>query len=42
MQLDVCLWSDGTTGWVADDEDDRIYAYNLETKEWTPDALPIE
>ena len=26
------LWSDGTTIWVADDGDDKIYAYNLETK----------
>ena len=25
-------WSDGTTMWVADDEDDKIYAYTLSTK----------
>ena len=23
------MWSDGTTIWVADDQDDKIYAYNL-------------
>ena len=28
------LWSDGTTMWVADDYDDKIYAYNLGTKQW--------
>ena len=27
------LWSDGTTMWVADDGDDKIYAYDLATKE---------
>ena len=26
------MWSDGTTMWIADDADDRIYAYNLATK----------
>ena len=26
------LWSDGTTMWVADSGDDKIYAYNLATK----------
>ena len=25
------LWSDGTTMWVVDTDDDKIYAYNLET-----------
>ena len=26
------LWSDGTTMWVSDDTDDKIYAYNLASK----------
>ena len=26
------IWSDGTTMWVADDSDDKIYAYNMSTK----------
>ena len=26
------LWSDGTTMWVADDGDDKLYAYDLATK----------
>ena len=26
------LWSDGTTMWVADNDDNKIYAYNLSTK----------
>ena len=26
------IWSDGTTMWVADFDDDKIYAYNLSTK----------
>ena len=26
------IWSDGTTMWVADNRDDKIYAYNLSTK----------
>ena len=26
------IWSDGTTMWVADSSDDKIYAYNLSTK----------
>ncbi len=26
------IWSDGTTMWIADYEDDKLYAYNLETK----------
>ena len=26
------IWSDGTTMWVADNEDDRIYAYTVATK----------
>ena len=26
------IWSDGTTMWVADRDDDKIYAYNLATK----------
>ena len=30
------LWSDGTTMWVADDADDKLYAYNLATKERVP------
>ena len=29
----VGLWSDGTTMWVADSVDDKIYAYDLVTKE---------
>ena len=28
----VGIWSDGTTMWVADYSDDKIYAYNLATK----------
>ena len=28
----VGIWSDGTTMWVADTADDKIYAYNLGTK----------
>ena len=27
------IWSDGTTMWVVDDSDDKIYAYNLATKD---------
>ena len=27
------VWSDGTTMWVADDGDEKIYAYNLTTKD---------
>ena len=30
------LWSDGTTMWVADYEDEKIYAYNLSTKARDP------
>ena len=30
------LWSDGTTMWVADWFDDKLYAYNLSTKERDP------
>ena len=30
------LWSDGTTMWVADSDDDKIYAYNLFTKARDP------
>ena len=26
------IWSDGTTMWVADEADDKIYAYNMSTK----------
>ena len=26
------IWSDGTTMWVADEQDDKLYAYNLLTK----------
>ena len=26
------LWSDGTTMWVADNADNKLYAYNLSTK----------
>ena len=26
------LWSDGTTMWVADEDNDKLYAYNLSTK----------
>ena len=28
----IAIWSDGTTMWVADSEDDKIYAYDLGTK----------
>lgn len=28
------IWSDGSTMWVADSIDKKIYAYNLETKQW--------
>ena len=28
----VGIWSDGTTMWVADTEDDKIYAYDMATK----------
>ena len=31
------LWSDGTTIWVADDNDDKIYAYDLATDARRPD-----
>ena len=31
------IWSDGTTMWVADSFDDKIYAYNLRTKARDPD-----
>ena len=30
------LWSDGTTMWVADYQDDKLYAYNLSTKARDP------
>ena len=30
------IWSDGTTMWVADNNTDRIYAYNLTTKARVP------
>ena len=30
------LWSDGTTMWVADDADDKLYAYSLEEKTRVP------
>ncbi|MCY3787671.1 MAG: hypothetical protein OXH63_02670, partial [Gemmatimonadetes bacterium] len=33
----TALWSDGTTMWVADDEDYKLYAYNLSTKARQPD-----
>ena len=33
----VGIWSDGTTLWVTDREDDKIYAYNLSTKAPDPD-----
>ena len=33
----VGIWSDGTTLWVLDVEDDKIYAYNLSTKARDPD-----
>ena len=36
------IWSDGTTMWVIDAEDLRIYAYNLETKEREDSANEIE
>ena len=28
------IWSDGVTMWVADYQDDKIYAYNMGSKEW--------
>ena len=31
-QLPVAIWSDGTTMWVADNQDAKIYAYDLTTK----------
>lgn len=31
------IWSDGETMWVVDDVDDKLYAYNLATKEHTSD-----
>ncbi len=31
------LWSDGTTMWVADNDDHRIYAYDMSTKERASD-----
>ena len=31
------MWSDGTTMWVADREDDKIYAFNLADKTRDPD-----
>ena len=31
------VWSDGNTMWVADDRDNRIYAYEASTKTRTPD-----
>ena len=31
------IWSDGKTMWVADVEDDKIYAYNLRSKTHVPD-----
>ena len=30
------MWSNGGTLWVADDVDDKIYAYNLNTKARQP------
>ena len=30
------IWSDGTTMWVADFMDDKLYAYTLITKYWWP------
>ncbi len=32
------VWSDGTTMWVADDSNDKIYAYDLTTGERTSDS----
>ena len=29
------IWSDGTTMWVADGVDEKIYAYSMSTKERT-------
>ena len=31
------IWSDGTTMWVVDNADDKIYAYNMQTKARDPD-----
>ena len=31
------IWSDGMTMWVADSQDDKIYAYDLDTKMRDPD-----
>ena len=30
------IWSDGTTMWVADEDDDKIFAYDLESKARVP------
>ena len=30
------IWSDGTTMWVASNDDDKLYAYNLATKQHDP------
>ena len=30
------IWSDGTTMWVADDPDDKLYAYTVATKARDP------
>ena len=32
----IDLWSDGTTMWVSDDEDDKIYAYKMSDKTRDP------
>ena len=30
------IWSDGTTMWVADQEDDKVYAFTTATKPAIP------
>ena len=30
------IWSNGTTMWVADSTDEKIFAYSMSTKERTP------
>ena len=35
------LWSDGTTMWVVDSKDEKIYAYNMDTKAGTVVRISI-
>ena len=36
MEVIEGIWSDGITMWVSDSPDDKLYAYNLITKGYTP------